>query len=196
MKRMTLVLTLAIAALSAQRATAEANLGLRSVGASLAYVSPENLNGTFGVGVFADMGRITPEIALEPRIDYWSKTQEEFGAKASVSDIAVGARGKYYFEVQNPNLRPFAGAGLGLHFLHSKVSVTQPGFPTMTGEASDTKLGLDLGGGVATSLSPKVDFSAEAWYGIVSDVGQFSLRVGLSQKLGPAYGAPKERVTR
>ena len=184
MKRMILVLALAIAASSAQRAMAEADMGLRSVGASLAYVSPEHVDGTLGVGVFADLGRITPEIELEPRIEYWSKSHESYGAKASVRDIAIGARGKYYFEVRNPNLRPYAGAGLGFHLLHSEASVTVPGFPTINSATSDTRIGLDLGGGMATSLTPKIDLNAELWYGFVSDVGQLSLRLGISQKLG------------
>ena len=35
-----------------------------------------------------------------------------------------------------------------------------------------------------TSVSPVLDFHAEGWYGIVSDVNQFSLRVGMSYRLG------------
>jgi hypothetical protein len=66
----------------------------------------------------------------------------------------------------------------------SEATVSVPGFPTMTDEVSDTKLGLDLGGGIATPLGPKNDFHAEMWFGIVSDVSQFALRVGISHRLG------------
>jgi hypothetical protein len=59
-----------------------------------------------------------------------------------------------------------------------------PGFPATTVEDSSTKLGLDLGGGVATAINPQLDFLGELWYGIVSDVSQLSLRVGVSYKLG------------
>ena len=193
MKRIVLFLVLAIGALPAQQAMAKAehaqrapghDIGFRSVGASVAYVSPENLDGTFGFGVFADLGRITPQIGLEPRIDYWSGSQEAFGAKAEIRDVAVGARAKYYFEVKGPSIRPFAGAGLGLHFLNAKATVSVPGFPTVSSSSSDTKLGLDLGGGMETSLNPKVDLHFDLWYGIVSDVSQFALRFGVSRKLG------------
>src|SRR5262249_50614292 len=143
-------------------------------------VSPENLGGTVGVGVFADHGTIVPRLGLESRIDFWSASDEAFGTKVTTSDVTLGARAKYYFEVSHPTLRPFAGAGLGLHLLHSKVDIT--GFGSAS--SSDTKLGLDLGGGVAMPMNSAWDFTGELWYGIVSDVGQFSLRAGFAYKLG------------
>ena len=184
MKRLAPTLLLVLASLCASRAMAQPELGLRAVGASAAFVNAENLDGTLGFGVFADLGQITPQIKLEPSIEYWSKSEDSFGAKASVRDIAIGARGKYYFEVTSPKIHPYAGAGLGIHLLHAESSVTMPGFGTISADASDTKLGLDFGGGMETALSPKNDFRVEAWYGIVSDVSQFALRVGVSQKLG------------
>lgn len=162
-----------------------ADLGFKRVGAAVGYVSPQDIDGTFSLGVFADCGTITPKIAVESRIDYWSHSEEAFGVEASVRDIVVGARGKYLFEMQGSNLRPFAGAGLGLHLLHAKVTTPAfGGFPATTAEDSSTKLGLDLGGGVATAINPQMDLLGELWYGIVSDVSQLSLRVGVSYKLG------------
>src|SRR5262249_48131486 len=184
MKRMPLLLVLAVGLLAANQAMAQSKLGLRSVGASIGFVSPENVDGTFGFGVFADVGRITPVIGLEPVIEYWSKSDNAFGAKASLRDVSVGARGKYYIDTSNPKLLTFVGAGLGLHFLHSEGSVTAPGFPTITVDASDTKLGLDFGGGIATPISPKDEFHAEAWFGFVSDVNQFAVRAGISHAIG------------
>jgi opacity protein-like surface antigen len=184
MKRTALFLVLALGLLSAQQAMAQSNIGFRAIGANAAFVSPEDLDGTFGLGVFADLGQIAPNIGLEPTIEYWSFSENQFGAETSLRDISVGARGKYYFETANPKLRPFAGAGLAMHFLHAEESVTVPGFPTVTAEGSDTKLGLDIGGGISTPINSKNDFRAEAWYGIVSDVNQFALRVGFSHKLG------------
>lgn len=191
MKRIVLLFTLAIGVLSSQ-AQAQSNIGFRTIGASLGYVSPEDLGGTFGLGVFADLGQITPEIRLEPRVEYWSSSEESFGAKASIRDISIGARGKYFFEVANSQIRPFAGAGLGLHFLNAEASVTIPGFPTLSSSQSETKLGVELGGGMESSLNPKVDFHAHLWYGIVSNASQFSMRVGLSHKLG---GGESRRAT-
>jgi opacity protein-like surface antigen len=185
MKRFVLLLALVTSVLVASTAVAQTSLGLKGVGVAVGYVSPEDVDGTFGLGVLADCGAITPRIGLESRLDYWSKSEEAFGAEASISDITLGARGKYFFEVTNPKVRPFAGAGLGIHFLQSKVTIpAQFGFPESTVEESTTKLGLDLGGGVATAVGPRTDLLGELWYGIVSDVSQLSLRLGVSYRLG------------
>jgi opacity protein-like surface antigen len=184
MKRTIFFVSLAIGVLAAGSAMAQSNIGMRAVGGSLALVSPENVDGTVGLGVFADLGTITPNIGLEPMLEYWSTSQEAFGAKASLRDVSLGCRAKYYFETTNPKLRPYAGAGLGLHFLHAEASYSSPGFPTYSSDASDTKLGLDLGGGLMTPIGPKNDLHFELWYGLVSDASQLALRVGLSHKLG------------
>jgi len=185
MIRKVLVLTLAISAFAATSAFAQADLGMKNVGVALGFVSPENLDGTFSVGVFADHGTIAPNWGLESHLDYWGWSENAFGAETSIRDISLGARTKYHFPTSNPGIRPFAGAGLGFHFLSAEVNMpASPGFPAQSATSSETKLGLDLGGGFATSLSPKTEFLAEAWYGIVSDISQFSLRAGLQFKLG------------
>jgi outer membrane protein W len=186
MIRRVLLITLAACALTATVALAQSNLGFKRVGAAVGFVNPENVDGTFSLGVFADHGTLAPRIGLESRIDWWSQSEGAFGAEASVRDLAIGARGKYYFPVSRSKVRPFAGAGLGLHFVHAEVTIpAQFGFPETQVEDSSTKLGLDLGGGMATPVGPRTDFHAELWFGIVSDVDQFALRVGLSQKVGP-----------
>ena len=185
MKRTTLLVTLALCSIVAPAAMAQSSLGLRNLGVAVGFVSPENFDGTVSIGGFADWGTIAPRIGLESRLDFWSQSQSSFGYKTSVHDITLGARGKYFFEVADPKIRPFAGAGVALHFIGAKVEIpAQFGFPASSASDTNTKLGLDLGGGIATSISPRTDFLGEAWYGIVSDVSQFSLRAGLSYKLG------------
>ena len=184
MKRKAILVMLAFGLLSAQQSMAQSNIGLHAIGANAAFVSPENLDGAFGFGVFADLGQVAPKIGLEPNVEFWSRSDSQFGVESSLRDVSVGMRGKYYFDVANPKVRPFAGAGLGMHFLHAEASEFVPGFGTVTATGDDTKLGLDLGGGIATAINPKNDFRAEAWYGIVSDVNQFAIRVGVSHKIG------------
>jgi opacity protein-like surface antigen len=122
---------------------------------------------------------------MEAHIDHWSESQEAFGAKTSVSDMNLGARGKYFFPVANAKVQPFVGAGLGLHFVSAKVSIPAFGSqPEMSVKDSATKLGLDLGGGMATALSPRMDLWTELWYGAASDVNQVSLRAGMAWKIG------------
>ena len=185
MKRMVFVLVLASLAAVAPAAIAQSDLGLKRVGVTLGFTDPEQLGGTFSVGVFADHGTIAPRVGLESRLEYWSSSDETFGAKASLRDISLGARGKFYVPVENSRIRPFAGAGLGVHFLKAEVSTPpQFGFPALSVSGTSTELGLDLGGGIATDLGPRTDLLAEVWFGIVDTANTFSLRAGLSHKLG------------
>ena len=183
MKARILLCSLIMGALMSHEANAQSDLGLKRIGATIGYVSPEDLDGTFGFGVFADLGTITPTIGLDAHLDYWSESQEDFGTEVSIHDIVLGARGKYLFQLKNSSIRPFAGTGLSMHFLNAKVTFSDPNFGTMEESDSSTKLGLDLGGGLATSISEQVDFHAETWY-VISDIDQFSLRMGLSMKVG------------
>ena len=193
MKRIVLWVALALCALASSEAAAKTTkhktsapgLHLKAVGIAVGFVSPKNTDGTFSLGAFADCGMLTPKIGLESRLDYWSHSESSFGVDASVSDVTLGARGKYYFEAPHSNLRPFVGTGLGIHFLHADVVIPpQGGFPALKAEDSSTKLGLDVGGGFSTAINPRADLLAEMWYGIVSDVNQFSLRLGVSRRLG------------
>jgi len=184
MKRSILVLALACGVLAPPSAAAQSDLGLKSLGVAVGFVSPQDLDGTFTVGVFANHGTVAPRIGLESRLDYWRQSESLFGSEASVRDIALGARAKYRFEVANPKFQPFAGAGLALHFVHAEVTISQPGFPPLSAEDSSTKLGLDLGGGLSMPIAPRADLMTELWYGVVSDVSQLSLRVGFSRRLG------------
>ena len=183
MKRFALLLAVALCALTATSAAAQSDIGFKNVGIAVGYVSPENLDGVFGIGGFADLGTVAPNIGLEARLDYWGWSQTNFGVETAVRDVQFGARGKYYFETQNPKVRPFAGAGLAAHFISMEVTDTStPG--GMSASDSQNKLGLDIGGGLATPINAKTDFLAEAWYGIVTDWSQFSVRAGLSYKIG------------
>src|SRR6266849_6789774 len=103
--------------------TAKASLGLTGLGVEAGMVDPESAGSTIGFGAFADLGNITPDIKLSSDLGFWSKSQNDFGSEASIRDISVAARAKYMFHVNSPKLRPYAGAGLGLHFFHSKVVV-------------------------------------------------------------------------
>jgi opacity protein-like surface antigen len=140
---------------------------------------------TFGLGASASWGTIAPNVGLESHIEYWSNSDNAYGFEASVRDISLGARARYFFNVPDSPIRPFAGGGLGLHFLREEITIPVFfGFPSQSTSESQTKFGVDLGGGFATSLSPSYDIVGEAWFGIVSNVNQLSLRVGISYNLG------------
>jgi hypothetical protein len=182
------LLLAAICTVSAQNAMAQSDLGFKAIGAQIGMVSPENLDTTFGLGIFADHGYLTPMIKLESHIDYWGWSEDFNGGTTSIRDIAIGARCKYMFETSSPKIRPFAGAGLGIHFLHAEVDIPAQDFggfvvPAQHAEDSTTRLGLDIGGGMEMPVNPNANFLAEAWYGIVSDVSHISIRVGMSWNL-------------
>ncbi len=181
-KSLVVVAVLCFCTLASQNAMAQSHLGLKAVGGEFGLVSPENSDATAGFGVFADLGTMAPRLRLSTALDYWSQSQDIFGGgTTSIGDVAWDVRGTYLFPVASPRIQPYAGAGLGLHFLSAKVEV--PGLPTM--EDSQTKLGLDLGGGLEAPLGPKTSFVSEAWYSIVSDFNQLALKVGLSYRVGP-----------
>ena len=185
MRRSMLLLTFALCAILCQSASAQTDIGLKGVGVAAGIVSPEDLDATFGVGAFADLGVIVPRLHIEPRVDFWSDSQDTFGAGFSVRDITVGTRVKYYFPVANPKLKPFAGGGLGLHLFHYELEMMDPFTGgTLTSEDSSTKVGLDLGGGLATPISLNTNFLAEMWYGVVEDFSHLTLRVGVTHALG------------
>jgi len=154
-------------------------------------VSPENVDATVGLGVFLDHGTIVPQLGLESRLDYWSKTESagSFGS-TTVRDIALGVRGRYIFSNVNPKITPFAGAGLAMHTFNVKAEIPAQdlggGFviPAMQVQDSTTKLGLDLGGGIAAPINPRTSFLAEMWFGVVNDFSQLSLKVGFAYRLG------------
>jgi opacity protein-like surface antigen len=185
-----LILIGLLCCLAAGPILAQSDLGFKGVGGEIGLVSPQDVDTTVGFGLFTDLGFVAPRFQLEGFLDYWSQTEvSTAGSEVSVRDLAFGMRGKYIFPNQNPGLRPFAGFGLGLHFLNAEISIADIDYggvfiPGETFSDSTTRLGLDLGGGVAAALSDKTDFIGEMWYGIVDDFNQLSIKAGILYKLG------------
>ncbi|HXF59103.1 MAG TPA: outer membrane beta-barrel protein [Candidatus Saccharimonadales bacterium] len=203
-KRIALWAVLLFCLVGSQNAWAKTDLGWRSAGVDAGFVDPENVDGTLGFGAFANLGNLSPDVRLQPHLGYWSKTEEfNGGDKVSVSDIGLSARALYMFHGTSPKFRPYAGGGLGLHFVHAKAEFAEQdlggGFIIPAMESSDTmtKLGLDLGGGFTTPLSEKTDLCVDLWYTAISDVGHLSFKAGVSFDLGgsPRAEAPAPQPT-
>lgn len=180
-KSLVALLAIGFCLVASQNAMAEANLGLRAVGVQVGVVNAEELDATFGVGGVANWGTLTPNFQLTSHLDYWSKSEGSPGlGEVSFRDIALGVRGQYLIPVSSEKVQPYVGVGVGMHFLNAKVEV--PGFPTV--DDGTTKVGLDFGGGITAPVNPRMDFMAETWYGVVDGFNQFSLKGGLSFKVG------------
>ena len=170
-------------------AFAQTDIGLKGVGVEIGLVGPENVDATIGVGLFVNLGSFAPNFLWEAHIDYWSETENIVGGgRATVRDAAIGSRTRYMFPVSNSRVEPFVGAGLALHFVRAEfympaqsidgiVFVQEQDFSN-----TDTKLGLDMGGGLITAINDNADFIGELWYGIVDNVNQISFKLGVAVK--------------
>lgn len=175
---------LALCACAVQDATAASNMGLKALGGNVGLVSPEDIDETVGLGVFADWGNLSPSWALGSNLDYWSKSEDlGFGTDVSVRDISFSTRAKYLFAVSSPKFQPFVGGGLGLHFLRAEVSFDDPFFGEETYSDTQTELGIDLGGGFRTPLGASSELAGDLWYSIVDDFSQLSLKVGVAFRM-------------
>ncbi len=161
--------------------SAWAGMSLLSVSPRVDYVAPSDLDGTIGVGAIVDVGALTPMFGLAFTADYWSSNISDFD-DWDLSDFVLGARSRYNLTIDNPGFVPYFTAGLALHFFSWDLpsSVTDlPGYSASVDD-SETKLGLDLGGGLDFSNNMFVEMR----YRLVSDVDQLTLGGGFNFSLG------------
>jgi hypothetical protein len=180
-KSIVALLVVGICMVASQNARAEANLGLRAAGVQVGMVSPEDVDATMGFGVFADWGNLAPNFRLASHLDYWSKSEgDPTSGEMSVRDINLAMRGKYMFPTSATNFHPFAGVGVGMHFLNAEVTI--PGSGTF--EDGTTKVGFDFGGGFSAPLNNRTELVGEAWYSIVDGFNQFAVKAGMAFRIG------------
>jgi len=176
------VVCLCTIGVSSSNAEWSPELGLKGAGFEVGLINADNVDQTFGFGVFANLGTVAPNVMMEAYANYWQVTEQFFvTSEIRMRDISVGTRAKYAFNVNNPKITPYAGAGVGLHFLNAKYEDSvAPAFNT---DASETKLGLDVGGGMLAAVSDRASFVGEAWYSFVPDFNQFSMKIGMEYAL-------------
>ncbi|MDH3197796.1 MAG: outer membrane beta-barrel protein [Candidatus Krumholzibacteria bacterium] len=186
-KWLTTVLTMMICATLATAALAEADLGFKGIGGGIGIADPEDLGAAFNLSVMANFGTFAPHVAFDAVFDFWSKSENFLTYEYSVKDFAFAGRVTYRFDItSNPKIKPFAGGGLGIHFVKTSApSFSIPGIG-VAGGGSDTKvkIGLDLGGGSNFTVGERLDIVAELWFRIVSDVNQIMLKGGIIYWLG------------
>jgi opacity protein-like surface antigen len=147
-----------------------------SFGVDVAYISPEGLDGTIGVGGFLNFATPVSSLQVEPFASYWSKSEGVPGAEASLSDLTLGARGKFMIPL-DAKVEPYLAGGLGIHVLKASSDITL--FDQSTSfSVSDSKLGVDLGGGISVPITERFSLRGEGWYSFVDSSNWASARIG------------------
>ncbi|HET7498014.1 MAG TPA: outer membrane beta-barrel protein [Candidatus Eisenbacteria bacterium] len=160
--------------------TEDVSLGFKGMGARIGLVDPEGASSTVDLGVHVDAGEFARNIHLQPIVEYWSVGQDVTILSSTYSvnskDFSVGADINIDFPLQDSRVTPYAGGGLGLHWL--KETNDAPG----GAEFSDTKLGLNLQGGVRTDAMPNLALFGELRYNFVSDANQLKILGGFTYR--------------
>lgn len=183
MKRVAAIAAVVALCTMAFAGAAQASLTLEGIGGHVSFVSPDNVDASVGIGFLMDMGFTGTQFGMESYAGYWSHSESAFGVEASVSDFIIGGRGKYRFITGSPSVHPYVGAGLGFHFVTAGLEIASYNvggtyFPGTSASDTELKLGLDLGGGLALDVSDHVALLGDTWVTLVSDVSQFTLRLG------------------
>jgi hypothetical protein len=184
---LTVALTTILCATLASAALAETDLGFKGIGGAIGICDPEDLGAAFDLSVIANFGTFAPNVVFDATFDFWSKSEDFLTYEYSVKDFAFAGRTTYHFDIQsNPKIKPYAGGGLGIHFVKTSApSFSIPGIGALGGgDETKVKIGLDLGGGSTFKVGENIDVVAELWYRIVSDVNQFVIKGGIIYWLG------------
>lgn len=143
-------------------------------------VMQEGQSSFSGIGLRTRMisSQLVPGIDFLPSIEYWRSrtTVESFGIETSRRDATLGVDARYTFKREGWS--PYAGLGLGVHFLATKVNA--PALGLNDREDSLVKGGIAFLGGVAFPLNERIDNLLEVKYHHLSDYGQLKLSWGLA----------------
>jgi len=112
-------------------------------------------------------------VHFEASIEYaWKETEivlNDFTkTEFSINDLSINATAKYIFAV--PVLKPYAGAGLGVHRLVYGISIGEEFIPI---PEDQNKIGFHVVGGLLLSFpASPVEFFAEARYTTIQTAGE------------------------
>ena len=166
MKRIYLVLAVSGLFLGTQNVQAQSEKGAMRVGGQLGYgTGIESL----GIGARFDYA-VTDVILLAPDLMYF------FGKSEGPVDLSwfdINLNGNYLFDTGNPDIIPYALAGINIAIFNT--SVDDFGFGSFG--ASGTKVGLNLGGGADFIVGTVIVFG-ELRYAI-SNLDQLVIQGGV-----------------
>jgi len=158
------------------RSTEDVSLGFKGLGARIGLVDPEGASSTVDLGLHVDAGEFARNVRLMPIAEYWSVGQDVGPYNVDLKDFSLGADVNLDFPLQDSRITPYAGGGLGLHWLKATTNV--PNVP----DQSDTKLGFSVQGGVRTDAMPNLALFGELRYNFVSDFNQLKILGGFTYR--------------
>jgi opacity protein-like surface antigen len=145
-------------------------MGFQGMGARIGFVDPEGASSTVALGLHVDLGEFVRHVHIMPLAEYWKVGV----SSVDISDLTLATDVNLDFPVQGGRVTPYAGGGLGLHF----VKADDPLFPAAN--ASDTKLGLNIQGGIKNQVMPNFGIFGEVKYVFVSDFNQLKIMGGFT----------------
>jgi opacity protein-like surface antigen len=158
------------------RSTEDVGLGFKGLGARVGLVDPEGASSTVDLGLHIDAGEFARNVRLMPIVEYWSVGQDVGPYNADLKDFSLGADINLDFPLQDSRITPYAGGGLGLHWLKATTNVPN------VDDQSDTKLGFNVQGGVRTDAMPNLALFGELRYNFVSDFNQLKILGGFTYR--------------
>ena len=158
------------AAAQTNRAAQDVGLGFKGLGARIGFVDPEGASSTLDLGLHIDAGELAQNVHVSPIAEYW-----KVGVNGiDIKDLSLGGDLLIDFPLQDSRITPYAGGGLGLHFLSSDLPAG--------GTNSRNKLGLNVQGGIRTDAMPNLALFGELRYNFVSDANQLKILGGFTYR--------------
>ena len=187
MKRL---LAVAVAVLTVS-AVSSAQLAFKGIGGGIGYASfswnegtnTETMSG-FLIAAHADLGEFTKDFTFVPDISYSSTSKSENGGTLKLSDFAINANAHYNIAMEG-SLKPYVGAGLGYNSFSTTAEATVDygpfgGIQTYSVTATASRIGINLLAGFNYPLNDMLTLLVEPRYTIVSDFGNFQIKVGVT----------------
>jgi opacity protein-like surface antigen len=143
------------------------SFGFRGVGASLGLVDPRDASSTIMFGVHTDLGEFIPNLRVTPLLEYWSVSVGDVSRR----DLMLATNVDWQFPLVGPKVTPYAGGGLGAHFLKGR--------PKDSGY-TNTRLGFHVQGGLRDEVMPNFNLFGELRFTLVDETDNFKLLGGFT----------------
>jgi opacity protein-like surface antigen len=125
-------------------------------------------------GVHLDAGTLVSNLHLVPSLEYWSVGTDVGIYNSDYSDLAIKLDANLDFPLQDQRLVPYFGGGVGIHRIKFDTNV-----PNIS-DASDTKFGFTIQGGLRNEFTPNLSLFGELGYTFVENANQLRLLGGFT----------------